>query len=269
MADNEDKPVGADCVSALASELRAARVQAGRSLKELERLTASSDSSLSRYLAGTSIPPWPVVDALCKAAQRDPGELEPLWQEAQRTRVERRVSSRTMRETLSAEPDRTRTDGAPPDSPAPLDEESDAGTRPGTGARTRRRRKVLLAGSGAGAVALAATLVMVVPGSSRHAAPVFPSPSGARICPWHYVVTDGDPAPVLISDGNGPNRKHIGIYEPGQVFYAPEPPVKSNGLMKTLDGWVTAGNWIQRYGGPCIKRADLITGPTPTPGTSR
>ncbi|WP_157875973.1 hypothetical protein [Peterkaempfera griseoplana] len=37
-----------DGVADLAQELRLIRVQAGRSLKELERITASSDSSLSR-----------------------------------------------------------------------------------------------------------------------------------------------------------------------------------------------------------------------------
>lgn len=54
----------------LAAELRELRKRSGKSLCELERPTLSSDSSLSRYLAGRALPPWPVVEALSEAGIR-------------------------------------------------------------------------------------------------------------------------------------------------------------------------------------------------------
>ena len=54
----------------------------GRSLKELERSTYVSDSSLSRYLAARQLAPWSVVVALCRMVGRDPGELLALWERA-------------------------------------------------------------------------------------------------------------------------------------------------------------------------------------------
>jgi tetratricopeptide (TPR) repeat protein/transcriptional regulator with XRE-family HTH domain len=73
---------GAAAARSLAGELRLMRGLSGRSLKELESLTFVSDSSLSRYLSGRLLPPWPVVAALCRAVRRDPAELRPLWEQA-------------------------------------------------------------------------------------------------------------------------------------------------------------------------------------------
>jgi transcriptional regulator with XRE-family HTH domain len=265
LAEMGDKTVAEDHTAKLAHELRAARVQSGRSLKDLERLTASSDSSLSRYLAGTSVPPWPVVEALCKVAERDPQELAPLWEAAQRTRIERRTAARPTKEqsadeSTAVDPDET---SAAPSSPGEGPDASDS-VAPVT--RPRWKSRSALIGAGVAGVGIAAIVVAVsVSGSgSPKGAAAAPKVSNARICPWHYVVTDGDPAPVLISDSTGPNRKHIGIYEPNQVFYVVDPPVIRDGLLQTLDGWVTAGNWIQRYNGPCLNRSDLTAVATST-----
>lgn len=73
----------------LAEAMRMLRRESGRSLKELERLTATSDSSLSRYVNGTATPPWSVVDALCQAVGRDPAELRDVWEDARRSRLDR------------------------------------------------------------------------------------------------------------------------------------------------------------------------------------
>lgn len=73
----------------LAEAMRLLRRESGRSLKELEKLTATSDSSLSRYVNGTATPPWSVVDALCQAVGRDPDELRDVWEDARRARLER------------------------------------------------------------------------------------------------------------------------------------------------------------------------------------
>lgn len=244
MADEDGTPSqDADHIPDLARELRRVRVATGMSLKELERTTASSDSSLSRYLAGTSVPPWAVVEALCRAAKRDPQDLMPLWQAAQRMRVARRGLARPGAEE--------------PDDPAGSVQDSTE-PAPGPAASPRRLRRLLLAAGICCAAAVTAIVVTVqlMPHASRH------TPAGGLVCPWHYVVTDGDPAPVLIANSPAANRKHIGLYEPNQVFYVAQPPIVRNGMIETLDGWVTLGNWIQRYQAPCLNRSDV---PSPSP----
>jgi tetratricopeptide (TPR) repeat protein/transcriptional regulator with XRE-family HTH domain len=72
----------ADPVLRLAKELRDLRSVTGLSLRELQRLTHTSDSSLSRYFAGRIRPPWTVLEALCRLAGRDAEDLRPLWQAA-------------------------------------------------------------------------------------------------------------------------------------------------------------------------------------------
>ncbi|MEV6525926.1 helix-turn-helix domain-containing protein [Longispora sp. NPDC051575] len=73
-------------VVTLAEELRQARSRAGLTLKQLERHTHASDSSLARYLAGKLLPPWPLVETLCRLSDRDPLELRPLWERADQER---------------------------------------------------------------------------------------------------------------------------------------------------------------------------------------
>ncbi|MFD1933082.1 ATP-binding protein [Nonomuraea mangrovi] len=77
----------------LAERLRQIREASGRSLRELERAIHVSSSSLSRYLSGQSVPPWPVVVALCQVAGRDPRPLRPLWERAKRAPVTPRPSA--------------------------------------------------------------------------------------------------------------------------------------------------------------------------------
>jgi transcriptional regulator with XRE-family HTH domain len=67
----------------LAGELRRLRELSGRSLKDLEADTHASDSSLSRYLSGKTVPPWSVVERLCRVAGCDTDELRPIWAAAQ------------------------------------------------------------------------------------------------------------------------------------------------------------------------------------------
>jgi transcriptional regulator with XRE-family HTH domain len=72
----------------LALELRRLRELSGMSLRSLERRVHVSDSSLSRYLAGQSVPPWSVVVALSELAGRDPEPLQELWEHARLHRHE-------------------------------------------------------------------------------------------------------------------------------------------------------------------------------------
>lgn len=70
----------------LTAALRALRDQSGLTLRQLESVANASDSALSRYLSGRTLPPWPVVEALCRAAGREPRSLRSLWLEAERGR---------------------------------------------------------------------------------------------------------------------------------------------------------------------------------------
>lgn len=71
----------------LAEELQALRRKSGKSLRELELEVHVSDSSLSRYLSGRVVPPWQVVESLCRVAKHPVAELRFLWEET--TRLDR------------------------------------------------------------------------------------------------------------------------------------------------------------------------------------
>ncbi len=116
-----------------ARQLRAVRDATGRSLRELEKLTHVSNSSLSRYFAGQSPAPWPVVVKLCQIAKRDPRPLRPAWEQSRRSR-----SSAPARNDL------------------PLDPAGFAGRRSEIAALLQARRVVAIDGmAGVGKTALA------------------------------------------------------------------------------------------------------------------
>lgn len=207
VADTDDQ------LKILGEKLREVRASTGKSLKELEKIAATSDSSLSRYLSGTVRPPWSVVERLCRAAQRDPAELRDIWEQA-RPRPEQRVP------------------------PSPDVQVAQAPFR-----RIVTRRRVL---------AVAAVVVLAVGVTVLALRPW--AGHGQKYCPWQYIVTDGDPAPVIIADRADPGRHHIGSYVPSQIFSVPEPVQTSGKFMRTADGWITAGDWIRRYPGPCTYR---------------
>lgn len=76
-------------VDRLAAELRAIREDTGKSLKQLQRTIHVSDSSLSRYLSGQTVPPWDVVEGLCRDAGRPEAVIRTLyvlWEQAHRER---------------------------------------------------------------------------------------------------------------------------------------------------------------------------------------
>ncbi|MET8050126.1 tetratricopeptide repeat protein [Streptosporangium sp. NPDC005286] len=72
----------ADPQDELAARLRLLQELSGRGVRALARDTGLSSSSLSRYLSGQSVPPWPVVIELCRLVKRDPRPLRPLWDRA-------------------------------------------------------------------------------------------------------------------------------------------------------------------------------------------
>jgi transcriptional regulator with XRE-family HTH domain len=70
----------------LSERLAALRAQSGLSLKQLGQRLHISDSSLSRYFTGQTLPPWEVVEALAKLVSADPLVLRAEWDAAQKVR---------------------------------------------------------------------------------------------------------------------------------------------------------------------------------------
>jgi len=99
-----------------AAELRTLRERSGKSLRELQQSTFASDSSLSRYLSGQTLPPWQVVEALCRLGGRDPDELRSAWENVRGARRGQsrtaRESPRAHREAVRARPEAVRADVA-------------------------------------------------------------------------------------------------------------------------------------------------------------
>ncbi|WP_328929599.1 XRE family transcriptional regulator [Streptomyces sp. NBC_00190] len=68
----------------LADALKELQQRSGRTLRSLESEVMISDSSLSRYLLGQTVPPWDTVRDLCRALDADPADYLVLWKAADR-----------------------------------------------------------------------------------------------------------------------------------------------------------------------------------------
>ncbi|MEV0198657.1 tetratricopeptide repeat protein [Nonomuraea sp. NPDC050691] len=80
MVDVQQRSVKADPQDELAEQLRLLQKLSGLGVRALAKDTGLSSSSLSRYLNGQIVPPWPAVIALCRLVKRDPRPLRPLWE---------------------------------------------------------------------------------------------------------------------------------------------------------------------------------------------
>ncbi|WP_394428147.1 helix-turn-helix domain-containing protein [Streptomyces sp. SGAir0957] len=69
----------------LGAALRSLQQRSGRTLRSLEAEVLISDSSLSRYLRGSTVPPWSTVRDLCRALGGDLVEYRVLWEAADRS----------------------------------------------------------------------------------------------------------------------------------------------------------------------------------------
>ena len=72
----------AECTR-LAVELRALRERSGLALSALAAASPYSKSSWQRYLSGRSLPPWPAVQLLCRAADEPEARARALWELAE------------------------------------------------------------------------------------------------------------------------------------------------------------------------------------------
>ncbi|MCY1139169.1 helix-turn-helix transcriptional regulator [Actinoplanes sp. Pm04-4] len=77
-------------MSALTTELRRLRSEAGLTLRELSLKAHVSDSSLSRYFGGQALPPWEVVVVLADLGGGDHARLRRQWEAARRARRQTR-----------------------------------------------------------------------------------------------------------------------------------------------------------------------------------
>ncbi|WP_314612976.1 helix-turn-helix domain-containing protein [Streptomyces stackebrandtii] len=77
-----ERPDDQEPARALGRALRDLQRRSGRTLRDLETTVRISDSSLSRYFLGNTVPPWSTVRDLCKALGGDPSEYRHLWEAA-------------------------------------------------------------------------------------------------------------------------------------------------------------------------------------------
>ncbi|MGW6538525.1 helix-turn-helix domain-containing protein [Streptomyces sp. NPDC055051] len=134
-----NRPDEVEPARALGNALRDLQRRSGRTLRALEESLRISDSSLSRYFCGSTVPPWSTVDDLCKALGGDPLEFRHLWEAADRGQ---------RRPAQAAGPTAPGDDAARSPSPATDDDAADAApSRPAP-----RRRPSLPGGRTAWAV---------------------------------------------------------------------------------------------------------------------
>ncbi|MDX2563208.1 XRE family transcriptional regulator [Streptomyces sp. TX20-6-3] len=80
-----DRPGDVEPALVLGRALRDLQRRSGRTLRALEESVRISDSSLSRYFCGSTVPPWSTVHDLCRALDGDPAEFRHLWEAADRS----------------------------------------------------------------------------------------------------------------------------------------------------------------------------------------
>ncbi|MFF2302567.1 RICIN domain-containing protein [Streptomyces sp. NPDC058128] len=80
-----DRPDDREPAVVLGQALRDLQRRSGRTLRALEESVRISDSSLSRYFCGSTVPPWSTVHDLCRALDGDPAEFRHLWEAADRS----------------------------------------------------------------------------------------------------------------------------------------------------------------------------------------
>lgn len=98
----------------LGEALRSRQQRSGMTLRDLEQRALISDSSLSRYFRGATVPPWTVVRDICLAMDTDPADYRALWEAADRAQ-----SRRPSGPAAEAEPAAGARPAAAPSAPVP------------------------------------------------------------------------------------------------------------------------------------------------------
>ncbi|MFJ5136224.1 RICIN domain-containing protein [Streptomyces sp. NPDC088707] len=166
----------------LGRALRDLQRRSGRTLRALEETVRISDSSLSRYFCGSTVPPWSTVHDLCRALDGDPAEFRHLWEAADRS--QRRPVQTDRSGQRDAAPPPPVADGGPAGgSPSERAPEGRPSFRSG-------RTAWALAGTVLGLVLGAGSVVLVRP----------PAPA------------PGDDAPPAATHGTSDAREHDRIF---------------------------------------------------------
>ncbi|WP_326685430.1 helix-turn-helix domain-containing protein [Streptomyces microflavus] len=139
-----------DAARRLGAELRALQQRSGCTLRDLETRVRISDSSLSRYFRGNTVPPWATVRDLCRALGADPVAFRVLWEAADRDQPQFQPQPRT-------EPQPQPEPSAQPEASAGAGDSADQPPRPRfwrrvTGPESRGRWIYATAGGVAGVV---------------------------------------------------------------------------------------------------------------------
>ncbi|MEV6857426.1 helix-turn-helix domain-containing protein [Streptomyces microflavus] len=139
-----------DAARRLGAELRALQQSSGCTLRDLETRVRISDSSLSRYFRGNTVPPWATVRDLCRALGADPVAFRVLWEAADRDQPQFQPQPR-------AEPQPRPEPSAQPEASAGAGDSADQPPRPRfwrrvTGPESRGRWISATAGGVAGVV---------------------------------------------------------------------------------------------------------------------
>ena len=144
MAEEQDGRVAP--AEQLGRALRALQQRSGRTLRSLETEVLISDSSLSRYLRGSTVPPWVTVRDLCRALGADPIEYRAMWEAADRCQ--------------------TATSAASPPTPVPVRTPAGRGPAWVRAVRVRLRSPWMYAAAGVvagGALGSLLTLLLAIP----------------------------------------------------------------------------------------------------------
>ncbi|MFI0240303.1 helix-turn-helix domain-containing protein [Streptomyces sp. NPDC016845] len=150
----------------LGAALRALQQRSGRTLRSLEAEVLISDSSLSRYLRGSTVPPWSTVRDLCRALGADPVAYRTLWEAADRSQS---AAGPEAPQITAVVPVRVRAPGEQEPKPEP----TPTPVRAARWARLRERWTVTVAGVLAGGLLGALlTLFLAMPdrGPAQHSA---------------------------------------------------------------------------------------------------
>ncbi|WP_405851764.1 XRE family transcriptional regulator [Streptomyces sp. NBC_00090] len=165
-----DRPDDVEPARVLGRALRDLQRRSGRTLRALEKNVRISDSSLSRYFCGTTVPPWSTVDDLCRALGGDPAEFRHLWEAADRS--QRRPVQAGQRDAGQPPP----VVGGGPEGDGP-DGDGPAGDSPSEDAP--RRRPSLRSGRAAWALAGTVLGLVLGAGSAALVGPPAPAPDDA------------------------------------------------------------------------------------------
>lgn len=184
----------------LGAALRALQQRSGRTLRALEEQVRISDSSLSRYFRGDTVPPWPVVRDLCRALGADPFAYRTLWEAAERGPDGPPPPADAQVPPPSPSPAPLPAPLPPPAEEPPPTEELAPGAAPGAAPAGRRPRTLL---TGRATAAATGALGGLTAGFLLALLVLPTAPTGS---PGHGTAAEGDAPTTRATSAGAPER---------------------------------------------------------------